>query len=309
MIRVTLLGTAAARPTPGRNVSALAVQHEGDLVLWDCGEGTQRQMMRFATGFNVGAIFITHTHADHYLGVPGLLRTLGLQGHQAPVALYGPPGSGPVLRAAVSLGNDRLPFPVRVEELAAGDAVGRKGYAVEAFAVSHGVSALGFALQEPERLGRFDVERARALGVPEGPAFGRLHRGEVVEGADGRMVSPEEVVGPPRPGRRVVYTGDTRPTRRVLASARGADLLVHEATFAEDERDRARATGHATALGAARLAREAGVGRLVLTHLSARYADDPSPLRDEARSAFPGAAVGRDGMVVEVPFRDEETGP
>ena len=152
--------------------------------------------MRYGTGFNVGAIFITHTHADHFLGIPGLLRTMGLQGHQELVRIYGPPGSRPVLDAAVRLGNDRVPFPVRVEELAPGSAVTRGGYAVEAFEVSHGVTAVGYALQEPERLGRFDVEKARALGVPEGPVFGRLHRGEPVEVPGGRTVHPEEVVGP-----------------------------------------------------------------------------------------------------------------
>jgi ribonuclease Z len=304
VIRVTLLGTAAARPTPGRNVAGLAVQHEGDLVLWDCGEGTQRQMMRYNTGFNVGAIFVTHLHADHFLGIPGLLRTLGLQGQEDRLEVYGPPGSRRVLESAVRLGNDRVPFPVEVQEVEPGSAVTRKGYQVEAFAVSHGVPALGFALQEPERLGRFDVERARELGVAEGPDFGRLHHGEVVQ-VPGGTVRPDQVVGPPRRGRRVVYTGDTRPTKKVLAAARGADLVIHEATFTEEEADRARGTGHSTALGAARLARDAGARRLVLTHVSARYADDVDPLRREARSAFPGARVGRDGMVIEIPYPED----
>jgi ribonuclease Z len=231
---------------------------------------------------------------------------MGLQGHQELVRIYGPPGSSGVLNAAVRLGNDRVPFPVRVEELAPGEGVTRDGYAVEAFAVSHGVTAVGYALQEPERLGRFDVERARSLGVPEGPVFGRLHKGEPVEVPGGRIVHPEEVVGPPRRGRRVAYTGDTRPSKAVEAAVRGADLLVHEATFAEDEADRARGTGHSTALGAAKLARDAGVEVLVLTHLSARYADDPSPLREEAASVFPGALVGKDGMSVEVPLPEDE---
>jgi ribonuclease Z len=265
-------------------VAGLAVQHEGDLVLWDCGEGTQRQMMRYNTGFNVGAIFVTHLHADHFLGIPGLLRTLGLQGQEDRLEVYGPPGSRRVLESAVRLGNNRVPFPVEVQEMEPGSAVSRKGYQVEAFAVSHGVPALGFALQEPERLGRFDVE---VVQVPGG------------------TVRPDQVVGPPRRGRRVVYTGDTRPTKKVLAAARGADLVIHEATFTEEEADRARGTGHSTALGAARLAREAGARRLVLTHVSARYADDVDPLRREARSAFPGARVGRDGMVIEIPYPED----
>ncbi|MEJ2539572.1 MAG: ribonuclease Z [Gemmatimonadota bacterium] len=304
MIRVTLLGTAAARPTPGRNVAGLAVQYEGELVLWDCGEGTQRQMMRYATGFNLSSIFITHVHADHILGIPGLLRTMGLQGHRAPLALYGPPGSHAVLDDAVKLGTHRVPFPVRIQEVEPGEEVHGKGHVIRAFPVSHGVPAVGWALVEPPRLGRFDVERARALGVPEGPDFGRLHRGEAVE-VDGRTVEPEEVVGRARPGRMVAYTGDTRASSRVLESVRGADLLIHDATFGDDEVDRAGETGHATARQAGRLAAEAGVRELVLTHLSARYADDPTVLMRQAREEFPGARVGRDGMVVEVPFPPE----
>jgi ribonuclease Z len=304
MLRVTLLGTAAARPTTGRNVSALTVQREGELVLFDCGEGTQRQMMRFGTGFAVRSIFITHVHADHFLGLTGLLRTMALQGRTDPIYLYGPPRSGRILRDAVNLGVERVPFPVKIAELAAGEHVAYRGWRVEAFAVSHRTSAVGWALREDDRLGRFDVERARELGVPEGPLFGRLHRGESVE-VDGRIIGPDDVVGPARPGRSFVYTGDTAPAASVLEAARGADLLVHDATFLEDEAERARETGHTTALGAARLAREAGVRRLLLTHISARYAEVPHLLEEEARRAFAGARVARDGLVVEVPFPAE----
>lgn len=306
MIRVTVLGTAAARPTPGRNVAGIAVQHEGELILWDCGEGTQRQMMRYGSGFNVRAIFITHLHADHFLGLPGLLRTMGLQGHTEPVAVYGPPGSSGVLRDAVGLGNDRVPFPVEVSELSPGDAVKMSGYRIEAFPVVHGVTAVGYALREPERLGRFDVARARELGVPEGPAFGRLHRGETVELPDGSTVSPAEVVGPSRPGRLVVYAGDSRPSGKVVSAAEGADLLIHEATFTHDELDRARSTGHSTAREAAGVARDAGVARLVLTHISARYADNTAPLKAEAAAVFPEVVVARDGLVVEVGFPEDD---
>ncbi len=305
VIRVTLLGTAAARPTPGRNVSGLAVQYEGELLLWDCGEGTQRQMMRYATGFNVTSLFITHVHADHILGIPGLLRTMGLQGHREKVEIYGPPGSTSVLSDAVHLGTHRVPFPVKIREVEVGDEVARKGFSIRAFRVSHGISAVGWSLVEPLRLGRFDVERARALGVPEGPAFGDLHRGQPVE-VDGRTVRPEDVVGRPRPGRTVVYTGDTRATGSVVEAAQGADLLIHDATFGDEEEERAGETGHATARQAARLARKAGVRELILTHLSARYADDPNVLLRQAREEFPGCRVARDGMVIEVPFPPEE---
>lgn len=305
MIRITFLGTAASRPTVGRNVSALAVQRGSELFLFDCGEGTQRQMMRYQTGFSVDAIFVTHTHADHFLGIVGLLRTMSLQGREEPISIYGPPESAPVLRDAVELGVDRVTFEVEVEERLPGDRVVRDGYDIEAVEVSHGTSAVGWALVEHDRPGRFDVERARDLGVPEGPLFGRLHRGEPVD-FDGRIVTPAEVVGPPRPGRTVVYTGDTRPCRSVVERARGAQLLVHDATFGEEEAERARHTHHATAAEAARVAREAGVQRLVLTHLSARYAEIPEVLEEEARAIFPGARVARDGMVVEIPYAVEE---
>jgi ribonuclease Z len=284
-------------------VSALAVQRESDLMLFDCGEGTQRQMMRFGTGFSVDDIFVTHLHADHFLGVIGLVRTMGLQGRDTPIRLWGPPASRPLLEQAVHLGIDRVPFTVEIQELSPGDVLKRSGYDIVAYRSRHGVRSLGFALVEHERLGRFHPERAHELGVPEGPLFGKLHRGEPVN-VDGRIVRPEDVVGPPRPGRRVVYTGDTRPCRDTVAIARSADLLIHDATFGRDETERARATGHSTGREAAEVARRAGALRLVLTHLSARYADDPRALEREARHVFRQTVVAHDGLLIEVPFRD-----
>jgi ribonuclease Z len=304
MIRVTFLGTAAARPTVGRNVSALSVQREGDLMLFDCGEGTQRQMMRFQTGFAVGSIFLTHLHADHFLGIIGLLRTMSLQARTEPLELFAPRGARRTLETAVGLGVERVGFPVDIRELAPGERVQRAEYDVVAFRAAHGASALGFALVEHDRLGRFNPERARALGIPEGPLFGRLHRGEPVF-VDGRSVEPSQVVGPTRPGRRVVYTGDTAPSLDVVEVARGCDLLIHDCTFGDEEEERARETGHATASDAARVAREAGARRLVLTHISARYADAPAILERQAAEIFQGARVAFDGMVLEIPYPDD----
>ena len=308
MIRVTFLGTAAARPTVGRGVSGIAVQRDADLTLVDCGEGTQRQMMRFSSGFSVDRILLTHMHADHFLGVVGLLRTMGLQGRSEPLQLYGPVGSAPTVRAAVRLGVDRIPFEVGVHELEHGGSIRANGYRWTGFSVRHGTRALGYALVEDERLGRFDVVRARELGVPEGPAFGQLHRGQPVE-VDGRLVRPEEVVGDSRPGRRVVFSGDTRPCQATVDAARSADLLVHEATFAEEETARARDTKHSTSVEAAQVALEAGVRRLVLTHISARYADNPAFLEREARRVFPHTIVAHDGLTLEVPFPEESLTP
>lgn len=305
MIRVTFLGTAAARPTVRRGVSALTVQREGDLMLFDCGEGTQRQMMRFQTGFSLDSIFFTHMHADHILGLTGLLRTMGLQGRTEPITLYGPSGSRGILKTAAGLGVDWVPFEVIIEELAVGARVERDEYDVVALKVDHGAAALGYALAEHRRAGRFDVEAARALGVPEGPLFGQLHRGEPVE-VDGRTIEPHAVVGPDRDGRTVVYTGDTRPTASIIEAAHNAELLIHEATFTEDERDRALSTFHSTARDAAEVAAVAGVRRLVLTHLSARYSDDPGAIKTEAREIFPRAVVAQDGLVIELPYSEEE---
>jgi ribonuclease Z len=302
MIRITFLGTAASRPTVGRNVSGISVQREGESFLFDCGEGTQRQMMRYGTGFSVSRIFISHMHADHFLGVVGLIRTMALQGRQDPLHLYGPPGSSRVLREAVHLGVERVQFPVSIDELSPGEGIEGDGFVVEALHVVHGTPAMGLRLREHARLGRFDVDRARDLGVPEGPLFGRLHRGEAVE-VDGRVIRPEELVGPPRPGRSIVYSGDTRPCDSIREAARDADLLIHEATFSEEEAERAHETYHSTAAGAAGIAASAGVRSLLLTHISARYSENPSALHDEAAAVFSDARVARDGLVVEVPYR------
>jgi ribonuclease Z len=304
-MRITFLGTAAARPTVGRNVSSVVVQREGELLMFDCGEGTQRQMMRYGTGFALQDIFFSHLHADHFLGVIGLLRTLGLQGREEPMRLWTPRGTEALLRQAVDLGVERVPFEVQINPLEAGERVERGPYDVVAFRSNHGGGrSLGYAIAEHERLGRFDPVRARELGIPEGPLWGMLHHGEPVE-VDGRTIGAAEVVGPPRPGRRVVYSGDTRPSPRTIEAATGADLLIHEATFGEEEAERAVATGHSTAREAAQVARDAGARKLALTHFSPRYADDPRLLEREARAVFPDTLSAFDGLVIEVPYRDE----
>jgi len=301
-LSLTFLGTGGAVPSVDRNVSALALQREGETLLLDCGEGTQRQMMRYGVSFAFREIFFTHYHADHILGLTGLLRTMGLQERTAPVTLYGPRGAQRLLGQLVSLGHERTRFPVEIVEVKPGDRLGRGDYDIVVFPTDHRTDTVGYALAEHERLGRFDPERARELGVPEGPLWGRIHKGQAVTLDDGRVVTPEELVGVPRPGRTVVYTGDTRPHAEVIAAARGADLLVHEATFGQDERQRAQETGHSTAAEAARVAREAGARRLVLTHISPRYTREAPELLSEARAVFPGTVVARDGMTVDVPF-------
>jgi ribonuclease Z len=287
-----------------RNVSSLVVQREGELMMFDCGEGTQRQMMRYGSGFNLRDIFVTHIHADHFLGVIGLLRTMGLQDRTEPIDIWTPSGTEPTLRQAVGLGVERVPFEVAIRGLEHGQEIDRGEYAIVPFRTSHKGHCLGYALVERERLGRFDPEEARRLGVPEGPMWGRLHRGETVE-VEGRTIGPEQVVGPTRPGRKVVYTGDTRASAGVREAALGADLLIHEATFGAEDAERARATGHATARDAALLAGQAGVRRLVLTHFSPRYADDPRALEREARDVFPQTVLAFDGLSLDIPYRED----
>jgi ribonuclease Z len=304
MLTATFLGTGAATPTVDRNVAGLAVQREGETILFDCGEGNQRQMMRYGVGFSFTEIFFTHYHADHILGVTGLLRTMGLQDRTAPVTLYGPRGAQRILGAAIALGIERNKFPVEINEVKPGDRLRREQYDIVVFETEHRPDTIGFALAEHTRLGRFNPERARELGIPEGPLWGRLHKGETIVLADGRSVAPADLVGAPRRGRTLVYSGDTRPSLAVVEAARGADLLIHEATFGSDELERAKETGHSTAAEAARVAVEAGVRRLVLTHISPRYTRDAPELLAEARAIFPETVVARDGLTVDVPFAE-----
>lgn len=309
MLSVTFLGTSAARPTVERNVSSLVVVREGETLMFDCGEGTQRQMMRYGVAFSFVDLFVTHFHADHFLGITGLLRTLGLQGRTEPMCLYGPSGARRVLGAAVSLGFERPPFEIDIVEIKAGDSLGRGEYEIATFPTEHGRNSLGYALVESPRLGRFNPDLARDRGIPEGPLWGRLHRGETVELADGSSVGPEDLVGAARPGRKVVYSGDTKPCEAVVNAAADADVLIHEATFDQEETERAAQTGHSTAVGAAQVALAARARKLVLTHVSARYSRDPRTLLAQAREVFPQTVVAKDGLSLDVPYLDEAPDP
>jgi ribonuclease Z len=304
-LTLRFLGTAASRPTVERNVSSVAVIREGETMLVDCGEGTQRQMMRYGISFALEDIFFTHMHTDHVLGVIGLTRTLQLGGRTEPLRLWGPRGSSRLLRQAAQFGGDRIAFPLEIAEVEPGTPIKRNEYEIVPFPVEHpGTVAVGYAFVEEERRGRFNPDLARELGIPEGPLWGKIHKGESITLDDGRVVEPSTLVGPTRAGRRVVITGDTRPCPATVEAARDADLLVHEATFAEDEAPRATETGHSTAREAARVAQEARAQRLVLTHISARYSRDTTELLREATHIFPTTSIAKDGTEVDVPYRD-----
>ena len=304
-LRVTFLGTSGAVPTTQRAPSAIMINREGDRLLFDCGEGTQRQMMRYGTGFSVSTIFVTHLHGDHILGIPGLLQSWSFNGRTEPLSIYCPRGTDHEINALCSVGGHSPSFRVEVIPVDAGQiAVEADEYAVSTFETDHRTAALGYALVEDDRPGRFDRETAEAeLDIPPGPAYGRLHAGESVELDDGRVIDPEQVVGEPRPGRRVVYTGDTRPTESTVRAASDADLLIHDATFGDDHADRAVQTGHSTGREAGEIAARAGVKRLALTHISSRYPGDADRIRREASESYSGEVfVANDGQRLEIPF-------
>ena len=298
-LSVAFLGTGGAVPSARRNTASLLVARGGERLLFDCGEGTQRQMQRSLGLIQVDSIFFTHFHADHFLGLPGLLKTYDLTERERPLTVYGPRGLGDLFKSLARV-IGRLDYKLELVELAPGDAVALDGGEVRAFPVEHSVRAHGYALVEAERPGRFDPEAAQRLGVAEGPAFAQLQRGEPVETAKGTTVRPEEVMGESRPGRKLVVTGDTAPCHATVEAARGAELLVHDASFAEEEAQRAADTGHSTVGQAAAVAREADVHLLALVHISSRY--HVGKVLEEAREVFPPCVAPKDFDRIDIPF-------
>ena len=297
---LVFLGTSGSVPTARRAPAATLIRRAGERILIDCGEGTQRQLLRSGIGLvELPEVFLTHYHADHYLGLPGMLKTFALRGRELPLTVYGPPGLLDLFGALQRIFG-KLTYKLDLVELRPGDTLDRGEYLLVVFNVNHGMSSNGYALVERPRPGRFDVAAATSLGIPKGPLYGALQRGEHVTLPGGNTVAPDEVLGAPRPGRKIVLTGDTRAAATVLEVAREADVLVHDGTFAEEERERAEETGHATATQAAELAAAAQARMLVLTHLSNRYFG-PDIAR-EARAIFAETVVPRDFDIIDVPF-------
>jgi ribonuclease Z len=299
-LSVLFLGTAGSMPTVQRAPASLLIRRGGDRILIDCGEGSQRQLLRSVGLPDLEHVFLTHYHADHFLGLPGMLKTFTLRGREVPLTVHGPRGLQGLMSDLRRI-YGRLSYEVHVRELAPGEAVEFAGYRIGAYAAVHRTEALGYALVEDERPGRFDRERAARAGIPEGPLFGVLQRGEPVE-LDGRRVLPSEVMGTPRPGRKLVFSGDSEPCETTLAVAIEAELLVHDGTFSHEECERGRQTGHSTAREAAELARDANVSMLALTHLSSRYFGPV--IEKEAREVFASSVVPRDFDQIEVPYRE-----
>ena len=308
-LHIHFLGTAGALPSPQRNPPSILIRRGADTLLFDCGEGTQQQMMRARTGFTVNAIFVTHWHADHFLGVFGLVETLAFMGRTDPLPIYGPPWVDEFVDIMQRISRHARGFSVTGHALEHGSVVPFDGYTVRAFATFHGTPALGYVLEEDERPGRFNRDRAVALGIPPGPLFGRLQRGEVIhivhEGVE-IDIHPRDVMGEPRPGRKVVYTGDTRPIQRlpdIRDMVRDADLLIHDATFDDEEADRARDVLHSTAGEAGEAAAALDARMLALVHISSRYTSTANHIRDAKRRYEGDVILPADLVVLEVPFR------
>lgn len=300
-LSVAFIGTGGPVPTALRGMPGVLVTREGTKLLFDCGEGTQRQLRRSTGLVQIDEIYLTHFHLDHCLGVPGLLKTWDMNERSEPLRILGPEGMHRFmddLRPLIG----RLGYHVEVDELGDGDVIGHPDFEIEAFATEHRTRALGYALLEDDRPGRMDPARAAELGVTDGPDLGALQRGEAVQGAMGE-VRPDQVMGEDRPGRAIVITGDTAPCDRTLEAAADAELLIHDSSFLSTDSERAIETGHSTAAGAARLAAEAEVKMLALVHISARY--HVGAVLDEAREIFPASFAPRDFDLVEIPLPEK----
>lgn len=304
MLRITFLGTGGTLPTINRNPSAIFVNREGDMMLFDCGEGTQQQMMRAKTGMKISSIFITHFHADHFLGIPGLIQTMSFNGRTEPMDIYGPVRTEQMVKFMKELGYYKPGFEINAHELEDGDIVDKGEYSVKAVATEHGVPSLGYVLEEKSRAGRFNREKAIDLGVPVGNLFSKLQKGEAVT-VNGRTIKPSQVMGQGRPGRKVVYSGDTRPCGSIERESACADLLIHDGTFAGELRDWALETKHSTTAEAAQLAKKANVRQLILTHFSSRYSENTEPLLLDAKDIFENVRLAEELMEIEIQLRDK----
>ncbi|RLF12209.1 MAG: ribonuclease Z [Thermoprotei archaeon] len=303
VLEVWFLGTSASIPTLNRGLPCIALKRRGELILFDCGEGAQRQMMKAGVGFSKKMkVFITHLHGDHVLGLAGLLQSMGLMGREEELQVYGPEGLGRLIEAFEEALGFKLPYEVVVNEVGEGVIHRGDGYFIQAAYVEHSVPTLAYALIEDNRPGRFKPEKAEKLGVPRGPLWKALQRGESVE-VKGRIVKPEEVTGPPRKGLKVVYSGDTSFCEAMVKLSEDADLLIHEATFDDSLIQKALEEKHSTASQAAEVAKLAQVKRLVLTHISPRY-QDPSPLLDQASKIFPTVLIAEDFLKLRLSYED-----
>lgn len=307
-LQVIFLGTAASIPTVARGLPSVAVKRKNEIIMFDCGEGVQRQMIKSGVGFHKKMkVFVSHMHGDHVLGLPGLLQSMSLLDRTRKLEVYGPVGVKAFISCIQRTVQFVLTFPLEIHEIKSdGTVCKEKEYYVQAAYTDHVIPNIAYALTEEPRPGRFNPEKAKALGVPEGPLWSKLQHGENVKVPSGKLIEPSQVVGPMRPGRKIAYSGDTRPTKSLVTLAQKADLLIHEATLEDELRERAKEDGHSTPSQAAQTAKKAKVKRLILTHVSSRYKSS-EPLVNQARRIFPDVEVATDFMKVEIPLLEAQT--
>jgi len=302
-LSIVFLGTGGSWPTLKRNVSALALKRAGEVLLFDCGEGTQRQLQKSKLSYmQISKVFITHFHGDHFLGLPGLIQTMQLNDREAPLHIYGPKGITSLVGQLLSLGYFKPHYKIVSHEVKEGDVIEFQEYSIRVLKVRHGIPAVAYSFEEKMRPGRFDKPKALKLGIPEGPLFSKLQRGETITMKDGRKIKPDVVLGPARKGRKIVISGDTVPIDEMVDFARNADVLIHEATFDSEFKDISSEYGHTTAVQAAEIAKKAKVGKLFLNHISPRYLDN-TILEDEASKIFKNTIVPKDFQEVEVKLK------
>ena len=302
-LQLIFLGTGGSWPTVKRNVTSLAVKRAGEIILFDCGEGTQRQFQKSQLSYmQISHLFITHFHGDHFLGIPGLIQTMQLNDRKEPLHIYGPKGMMTLLNQLLQLGYFKPTYEIIAHELSSGERINLDGYGIETLAMDHGIPTLAYALIESERPGKFNKPKALSLGIPEGPMFSKLQKGTAVTLQNGTIISPSMVLGPPRRGRKIVFSGDTRPTENMVSFAQNADVLIHEATFASDLEETALNYGHSTAKQAAQIAKKANVTSLYLTHISPRYLDYRE-IQNDAREIFKESYVPKDFDQVTIPLQ------
>ncbi len=304
--KVLFLGTAGSVPTPMRGLSAVIIRRKDELIMFDCGEGAQRQMIRGRVGFHRKMkVFITHMHGDHVLGLPGMIQTMALMDRKQKLEIFGPVGIKAFIKGIQDTVQFVLTFPIEIiETTEAGMVCQEKEYDVYTAKTDHEIFSIAFALVEKPRPGRFNIEKAKSLGIPEGPLWSKLQHGERIKMRNGQTVKPEEVVGKPRSGRKIIYSGDTRPCRSLAELAENADLLIHESTFDDEMLERALEDGHSTPSQAAKTAKEAKVKHLILTHISARYKNSKE-LLEQAKKVFPQVDVAEDFMEIEIPLLND----
>lgn len=302
-LSVIFLGTGGSWPTVKRNVSSLAIKRGSEVILFDCGEGTQRQLQKSNLSYmQISKIFITHFHGDHFLGIPGLIQTMQLNDRDKSLHIYGPKGIIELVSQLLSLGYFRPGYKIFAHEVKDGDVLDFNGYEIHVLKVEHGVPALAYSLKEKMRPGKFNKPYALELGIPEGPLFSKLQRGKTITLEDGRKITPDVVLGPPRRGRKIVISGDTKPCKSMVKFSRDADVLIHDSTFDSELEDIANEYGHATAFQSAEIAKEANVEKLFLTHISPRYLDYRI-LENDARKVFKNSFVPKDLQEIGVELK------